>query len=86
VLYLGPGGRALTSFPGAIGPEGKELALALAALQALPSRGRKRLRIQHIDGVPALDSPLRGALLAARFEQDYDALVPGIPGLPPRSA
>ena len=86
VLYLGSGGRTLTSFPGSIDPEGNELALALAALQALPGRGRKRLLIQQIDGIPALDSPLRAALLAAGFEPDYDALVPRLPGLPPRSA
>ena len=76
VLYLGPGGRSLTSFPGSITVEGGELGPALAALRGLSGKGRKRLLIRQIDGLPALESPLRGALLAAGFEPDYDALTP----------
>ncbi|EGV17603.1 DNA glycosylase AlkZ-like family protein [Thiocapsa marina] len=76
VLYLGSAGRQLTRFPSSISEEGGELPLALAALHRLPQRGRKRLAIQQIDGLPALESPLREALLHAGFESDYDALVP----------
>jgi ATP-dependent helicase Lhr and Lhr-like helicase len=75
VLYLGPGGRSLTSFPASLG-DCRELALALDALRTLSGHGRKRLLIRQIDGLPALGSPLRGALLAAGFESDYDALSP----------
>jgi ATP-dependent Lhr-like helicase len=76
VLYLGSAGRQLTRFPGSISEDGGELALALAALHRIPQRGRKRLAIQQIDGLPALESPLREALLRAGFESDYDAIVP----------
>ncbi|MGE5154893.1 MAG: DEAD/DEAH box helicase, partial [Bdellovibrio bacteriovorus] len=76
VLYLGPGGRSLTSFPGSQTPEGRELEPALRALHGLSGKGRKRLLIRQIDGLPAVESPLRPALLAAGFEPDYDALAP----------
>nr|WP_276570523.1 hypothetical protein [Halochromatium salexigens] len=66
--------RVRTEAPDQIGCN--ELELALAALLREPSAGRKRLLIQHIDGLPALESPLREALLAAGFEADYDALAP----------
>lgn len=87
VLYLGTGGRQLTSFPTSIDDRGGELGLALAALLRAPRQGRgKRLAIQVIDGRPALESPLRAALLAAGFEPDVDALVPprGYNALPRR--
>ncbi|MGD8208159.1 MAG: DEAD/DEAH box helicase, partial [Thiohalocapsa sp.] len=77
VLYLGAAGRQLLTFPEAITDAGGELPLALAALRGLRAGGRRRLLIRHIDGLPALESPLRDALLAAGFEPDYDALVPG---------
>jgi ATP-dependent Lhr-like helicase len=76
VLYLGPGGRSLTSFPGSVTVEGRELGPALVALCGLSGKGRKRLLIRQIDDLSALESPLRGALLAAGFEPDYDALSP----------
>ena len=75
VLYLAANGRQLLSFPASLTAGGRELALAAAALHRIPS-GRKRLLIQHIDGEPALESPLRDTLLAAGFESDYDALAP----------
>ncbi len=81
ILYLGPGGRALTTFPVSIAPDGGELALALAAIRSLPVRGRKRLLVQQIDGLPALSSPLCGVLIAAGFTPDFDALVPDLPGV-----
>jgi ATP-dependent Lhr-like helicase len=81
VVYLGPGGRSLTSFPGSLTPEGRELEPALRALHGLSGKGRKRLLIRQIDGLPAVESPLRGALLAVGFERDYDALAPAWGGV-----
>jgi ATP-dependent Lhr-like helicase len=75
VLYLAANGRQLLSFPGSVTDTGRELDLAAGALHRIPS-GRKRLLIQHIDGEPALESPLRETLIAAGFEPDYDALAP----------
>jgi ATP-dependent Lhr-like helicase len=77
VLYLGTSARTLTTFPASLTSAGNELDLALAALCRSPGTGRRRLLIQHIDGRPALESPLREPLLAAGFVSDYDALVPG---------
>jgi ATP-dependent Lhr-like helicase len=76
VLYLTASGKQLLSFPDSITDEGHELIPALALLPRVPAAGRKRRLIQHIDGIPALESPLREALLAAGFEVDHDALVP----------
>jgi ATP-dependent Lhr-like helicase len=75
VLYLAANARQLLSFPVSLTDTGHELPLAAAALHRIPS-GRKRLLIQHIDGLPALESPLRETLIAAGFEPDYDALAP----------
>lgn len=76
VVYVATSGKQILTFPDAVSDDGNELELALAALVRVPSAGRKRLLIQHIDGVPALESPLREALIAAGFEADYDALAP----------
>nr|WP_242519279.1 DEAD/DEAH box helicase [Halochromatium roseum] len=76
IVYVPASGKQILTFPDAVSDEGNELELALAALPRVPSAGRKRLLIQHIDGLPALESPLREALLAAGFEADYDALAP----------
>jgi ATP-dependent Lhr-like helicase len=76
IVYVAASGKQILTFPDAVSDEGNELELALAALPRVPSAGRKRLLIQHIDGLPALESPLREALLAAGFEADYDALAP----------
>ncbi len=76
MIYVAAGGRQILSFPNADSTDSGELALALTALHRLPSGGRRRLLIQHIDGLPALESPLREPLLAAGFEADYDALAP----------
>jgi len=76
VIYVAAGGRQILSFPNAGGTDSGELALALSALHRLPSGGRRRLLIQRIDGLSALESPLREPLLAAGFEADYDALAP----------
>jgi ATP-dependent Lhr-like helicase len=67
--------RQVRSFPASRTDTGRELDLAAAALHRIPS-GRRRLLIQHIDGLPALESPLRETLIAVGFEPDYDALAP----------
>ena len=76
IVYVAASGKQILTFPDVVSDEGNELELALSALLRVPSAGRKRLLIQHIDGLPALESPLREALLAAGFEADYDALAP----------
>jgi ATP-dependent helicase Lhr and Lhr-like helicase len=73
-VYVAPGRRQLLTFPGSCTDQGGELALALAALHRLPDR--RRLAVRDLDGVPAPESPLRAALIAAGFALDYDALVP----------
>jgi ATP-dependent Lhr-like helicase len=79
VLFLGPGGGQLATFPACITEEGGELDLALSALPAIPRTGRRRMLIRKIDGLSALESPLRERLLRVGFESDYDALRCGIP-------
>jgi ATP-dependent Lhr-like helicase len=74
VLYLGAGGRQLTSFPATLTDAGGELGPAIAMLHRVPRTGRRRLMIETVDGQPALDAPLRDAILSAGFERDYDAL------------
>jgi len=76
IVYVPASRKQILTFPDAVSDEGNELELALAALPRAPAAGRKRMLIQHIDGLPALESPLREALLAVGFETDYDALVP----------
>ncbi len=78
VVYVATGGRQIQTFPGSCTDQGGELALALAALHRLPQglSRRRRLAIQELDGIPANQSPLGEALLAAAFTLDYDAWVP----------
>ncbi|TVQ94242.1 MAG: DEAD/DEAH box helicase, partial [Chromatiaceae bacterium] len=75
VLYLGVGGRQLTSFAGDDDDQGA-LDLALDALHRLPRGGRGRFAIRQIDGQPPLATPLGPRLLAAGFEPDGDTLIP----------
>ena len=77
ILYIAANGRQILTFSGSITDDGDELAPALAGLHRLPpGGGRRRLLIQQIDGIPALQSPLRELLLGAGLISDYDALVP----------
>jgi ATP-dependent Lhr-like helicase len=71
-LYLDRGGRQVLSFP-AVG--GDAFVSAAAALrQLLLDRRRRALRIERIDGEPALDSPLRAAFEQAGFRAEYKGL------------
>jgi ATP-dependent Lhr-like helicase len=76
IVYLAPGGRQLLTFgrqdPAAQGG----LLEALQLLGKLPPGARRGAwRLDKIDGVPVLDSPLRPALLEAGFAADYRGLV-----------
>jgi ATP-dependent Lhr-like helicase len=72
-LHLDRSGRQILTFA-AVG-EGEALALAAGALRGvLADRRRRALRIERIDGDPALDSPLRPAFEAAGFRADYKGL------------
>ncbi len=72
VLYLGPGGRQLLTFPQMAGEQRGELKAALRALHQLP-RGARRglLTIRKIDGVPVNESPHLELLRDCGFERDY---------------
>lgn len=78
-LFLDRGGRRLTSFvaAGDCGAElDDDLADAIRALQAgLRRSRRRRLRLDHIDGGPAMESPLVARLEAAGFRRDYRSIV-----------
>jgi ATP-dependent Lhr-like helicase len=71
VLYLGPRGRQLLTFPAALNDPAVATA-AFEALQRLPQRTRRgTLIIEKIDGVPVADSPHLQGLLGAGFVNDY---------------
>jgi len=71
VLYLGPRGRQLLTFPAALHDPAVATA-AFEALQRLPKQTRRgTLIIEKIDGVPVADSPHLQGLLGAGFVNDY---------------
>ena len=74
VLYVGPGGRQLLTFPAAARHD-HEMVLALKALHRLP-RGRRRraLVIEKVDGVPVRESPLAEPMRRCGFESEYRGL------------
>ncbi len=73
VLYLGAGGKHLTTFPAARTPD--TLAAAVAALPALARQRRgKLLRIERIDGREARSSELAPALISLAFSPSYRGL------------
>jgi len=67
VLYLERGGRSLLT-------NGEVLPAHLQALIGLATSAG-RVELQKVDGVPAMDSPLRGALRDAGFSQTHRSLV-----------
>ncbi len=72
-LHLDRGGRQVLSFPAA--GSGEMLAAALRALRGLfVDRRRRSLRVERIDGEPALDSPLRAVFEGAGFRAEYKGL------------
>jgi ATP-dependent Lhr-like helicase len=71
-LYLDRGGRQVLSFPAVSGDAFVSAAAALR--QLLLDRRRRALRIERIDGEPALDSPLRAAFEQAGFRAEYKGL------------
>jgi ATP-dependent Lhr-like helicase len=73
VLYLGAGGKHLTTFPAANDPNKVEA--AIPKLRELARRNRaKRLRIEQIDGAQPRASALTPRLLASAFVQGYRGL------------
>jgi ATP-dependent Lhr-like helicase len=76
VLYLGPGGRQLLTFPGSLHDE-RELDLALKALHRLPRGVRRRSPvIEKIDGVNARESVHFERMRRCGFESEYRGLAP----------
>jgi ATP-dependent Lhr-like helicase len=74
LLYLGPGGRQLLTFPETLRDPALQQA-ALRALHDLPRAGRRRsLVIEKIDGVAVDKSPYHEALLQTGFVSDYRGL------------
>jgi ATP-dependent Lhr-like helicase len=70
-LFLDRGGRQVLSFSGV----GEGFALAAPTLRGLlADRHRRTLRIERIDGAPALDSPLRVHFERAGFRAEYKGL------------
>ncbi|MFI5309257.1 MAG: DNA glycosylase AlkZ-like family protein, partial [Polyangiales bacterium] len=73
VLYLGAGGKHLTTFPAA--SDSHKLEAAIPKLRELARRNRaKRLRIEQIDGAQPRASALTPHLLASAFVQGYRGL------------
>jgi ATP-dependent Lhr-like helicase len=73
-LFLDRGGRQVTSFAAAHEEPGALDAAAGALRALLLDRRRRALRVERVDGVPALESPLRDAFLRAGFRADYKGL------------
>ncbi len=87
VLFLGPRGRSVLTFPTVIRDEEGALGAALQALRHLPKRAsRGMLVIEKIDGVPASDSLLLDDFRAAGYALDYRGLIdvqpPGVAHVP----
>jgi len=73
-LFLDRGGRQATTFAAAHEEPGALDAAAAALRALLLDRRRRTLRVERIDGEPALESPLRDALLRAGFRAEYKGL------------
>ena len=77
ILYVGPRGRQLVTFPGMMCDDRAELPVALRALAVLPRASRRRLLVvEKIDDVPVRESPHYQLILACGFENDYRGLTP----------
>jgi ATP-dependent Lhr-like helicase len=73
-LFLDRGGRHATSFSAVHEEPGALEAAAGALRNLLLDRRRRALRLERIDGAPALESPLRDAFLRAGFRAEYKGL------------
>ncbi|SFD80321.1 ATP-dependent helicase Lhr and Lhr-like helicase [Thiohalospira halophila DSM 15071] len=73
VLFVGGGGKRITTFDEATG-DGEALEAAAAALAGLTGRGRL-LTVERIDGEPARESGHAPAFRSAGFSPDYRGLV-----------
>ncbi|MCB1803541.1 MAG: hypothetical protein KDI82_17770, partial [Gammaproteobacteria bacterium] len=74
VLYLGPNGRHLVSFPEHLA-EVRIAEAAFTALHALPRQTRRRtLVIEKIDGRAVRESPWHELMLRCGFVADYRGL------------
>jgi ATP-dependent Lhr-like helicase len=74
LLFVGPGGRQLLTFPETLGDE-YAFELALRALHRLP-RGTRRgaLVVEKVDGVPVRESVHFERMRRSGFESDYRGL------------
>jgi ATP-dependent Lhr-like helicase len=71
LLYLGAGGRHLSTFPASLAPPGMASA-AFEALSRLPRSTRRRtLIIEKIDGRAVTESEYLELILRCGFERDY---------------
>jgi ATP-dependent Lhr-like helicase len=73
-LFLDRGAKQATTFAAAHDEPGAFDAAAAALRALLLDRRRRALRIERIDGAPALESPLRDAFLRAGFRAEYKGL------------
>ncbi|HSK04727.1 MAG TPA: hypothetical protein VK932_25930, partial [Kofleriaceae bacterium] len=88
-VWVEPRGKRLAT--GALPPEAIELVLAVGLPRIAGKARRRELLVEAIDGVPASESPLARALLAAGGHIDYRGLVirapvPGVTLPPPPPA
>ncbi|MEO1033956.1 MAG: DEAD/DEAH box helicase [Pseudomonadota bacterium] len=74
VLWIGPRGRALLSFPDTLAAYDDALAMAIDALRTLPRAGKSLRTIEKIDGVAAAESTLAAVFLEHGFVRDYRGL------------
>ncbi|MFB3909574.1 MAG: DEAD/DEAH box helicase [Candidatus Eisenbacteria bacterium] len=76
VLYVAPRAKQILVFPFPGRPVEEVLPVVLPALRRLPPRGgRRRLRIEEIDGRPYHASPYLALLRRAGFEPSYRGLI-----------
>jgi ATP-dependent Lhr-like helicase len=77
LIYLGPGGRQLLTFPTLI-RDTHELELAVQVLHGLPRGARRRsLVIEKIDGVPVRESIHFELMRRSGFENEYRGMAAG---------
>lgn len=73
-VFVTKGGKRVTTYPAMQRPEAARIACE-ALLHSFREGGRRRARIDTIDGEPATTSPLAETFLAAGFESDWQSLI-----------